>query len=63
MSSERYRKMKIAPFVAAVSAQLPDLGNFDLSNFDLSQFGLGPAIQVPVPDAVVSLIPRYFYEN
>ena len=54
MSSERYRKMKIAPFVAAVSAQLPDLGDFDLSNFDLSQFGLGPAIQVPVPDAVVS---------
>ena len=49
--------MKIAPFVAAVSAQLPDLGNFDLSNFDLSQFGLGPAIanvEVPVPDAVVS---------
>lgn len=49
--------MKIAPFVAAVSAQLPDLGNFDLSNFDLSQFGLGPAIanvEVPVPDAVVA---------
>lgn len=44
--------MKIAPFVAAVSAQLPDLGNFDLSSFDLSQFGLGPALEVPVPAAV-----------
>lgn len=51
--------MKIAPFVAAVSAQLPDLGNFDLSSFDLSQFGLGPAlpaVEVPVPAAVVSSI-------
>lgn len=65
--------MKIAPFVAAVSAQLPDLGNFDLSSFDLSQFGLGPAlpaVEVPVPAAVNAddfAVPaddeRYFFTN